>query len=257
MILPLEQAIAALLRDAVPALFAGDGAVAVGFQDRRWTFAAVSADPVAGEPGPEDAVDHLPFDPDTPAGPYELTRPPYPGPRRVALLSAAGERATLVAAELQWDPLVAGRFSVELRPGRVVAGFDTVEVLYGVLAAGTRLEASHELTLTLTDADPARAEQALVLALAALALGREGLRAAAAFDHAGGSYQARGRLKTLGFVGGAQPQSGVHQVQVRAVVELLVQRLLADDEGRPIERIVSPGREGSGRAVDVDPAVQA
>ncbi len=257
MILPLEQAIAALLRDAVPALFAGDGAVALGFEGRRWSFAAVSADPVAGEPGPEDAVDRLPFDPVAPGGPYDLTRPPYPGPRRVALLSAAGGRATLVPAELQWDPLVAGRFEIAPRPGRVVDGFDTVEVLYGVLAAGTRLEAGHELTLTLTDPDPARAEKALVLALAALALGREGLRAAAVFEHAGGSYQARGRLKTLAFVGGAQPQAGQHQIQLRAGVELLVQRLLADDEGRPIERIVSPGREGSGRVIDVDPAVQA
>ena len=88
MLLALENAIVDLLKSALPSLFAGADAATASFLLDTWDFDPLSADPVAGQPGPEDAVDELPFNPVAPAGPYALTRPPYPGPKRVYLLPA-------------------------------------------------------------------------------------------------------------------------------------------------------------------------
>ena len=63
MLLALQTAIRTLLETSLPALFTGAGAVQIAFVDDTWTFDPLSADPVAGEPGPEDAVDLLAFNP--------------------------------------------------------------------------------------------------------------------------------------------------------------------------------------------------
>lgn len=255
MLLALQTAITNLLQAALPTLFAGGAAVQVVFGNESWSIDPLSADPVAGEPGPEDAVDRLIFDPDAPAGPYTLTRPPYPGPKRVYLSSPAGDLIALSAAELSWNPADAASFSFQPRPGRDLEGFDVLEVHYGVVAAGSQLKLLHQGSLTLSAASAAAAAQAQALALAVLALNRETLREQAAFSHAAGSYQAAGTLKTLSFASGSAAGDAATLV-FGAELDLKVQRLLGDAEGQPIVRIVSPGRPADGRPVDIEPAVQ-
>jgi len=257
MLLNLQTAIADLLKTAFPTLFTGAGAVTITFALDNWSFDASSADPVAGEPGPEDAVDLLLFNPAKPAGPYPLTRKPYPGPRRVYLRSAAGDLVALLPAELAWDALDSRRLTLQPRPGRDLTGFDRLEVQYGVVAAGTRLKTQHLVTLTLAATDPAKAERGLVLGLAALALNREALRAKAAFAYTTPDYQAQGSLKSLSFVSGASAAASGHRLLVNAEVDLRLQRLLGADEGKPIAFILSPGKPAGGKSIDIDPAVQA
>ena len=256
MLQKLQQAITDLLTTAFPVLFTGAGAVTLSYAADIWTFDPASVDPVAGEPGPEDAVDTLPFNPATPAGPYTLTRPPYPGPRRVYLRSAAGDLAALLPNELSWNPLNGAEFSAQPRPGRDLAGFDQLEVHYGVVAAGTRLKILHQLSLTLAAADPAKTEQALVLGLAALALNREALRAQAGFTYNTLGYQTQGSLKSLGLTSGDSAAAG-HRLLLTVELDLRVQRLLGADEGKPIVHILSPGKTAGAKSIDIDPAVQA
>jgi hypothetical protein len=253
--LALQTAITRLLESALPPLFTGAGAVEVAFGDERWSFDPLSADPVAGQPGPEDASDRLAFNPAAPAGPYRLTRPPYPGPKRVYLRSPVGELIAISIAELTWNPADAASFSFQPRPGREVAGFNELEVRYGIVAAGSLLKLLHQASLTLTAASPATAAHAQTLALAVLALNRETLREQAVFSHSAGSYQASGTLKTLSFTSGSANGNMATLVFV-AELDLKVQRLLGDDEGQPIVRIVSPGRPIGGRPIDIDPVVE-
>ena len=256
MLQKLQQAITDLLTTAFPALFTGAGAVTLSYAADIWTFDAASVDPVAGEPGPEDAVDTLPFNPVAPAGPYTLTRPPYPGPRRVYLRSAAGDLAALLPSELSWNPPNGAEFSVQPRPGRDLANFNQLEMHYGVVAAGTRLKILHQLSLTLAAADTAKAEQALVLGLAALALNREALRAQAGFTYNTLGYQTQGSLKSLSLTSGDSAAASGHRLVLTAEVDLRVQRLLGADEGKPITHILSPGKVVGAKSIDIDPAVQ-
>jgi hypothetical protein len=255
MLLALQSAITSLLKSALPTLFDGAGAVQLAYGADSWRFDPLSADPVAGEPGPEDAVDALAFDPSAPAGPYLLTRPPYPGPKRVYLRSPDGDLIALSPAELNWDAANPAKFGFQPRPGRELTGFNQLEAHYGIVAAGSQLKLLHQASLTLTAPDAATAEQALSLALAVLALNREMLRQQAAFSHAAGSYQAVGTLKTLSFADGSAAGTAA-TLNLAAELDLKVQRLLGDGEGQPIAHIVSPGRAAGGRAVDIDPIVQ-
>jgi len=257
MLLTLENAIVALLKDAFPALFTGATAATVTFPNDTWDFDPLSADPVAGEPGPEDAVDVFNFDPSAPAGPYTLTRPPYAVPKRVYLKSAAGELVALGNAEIIWDPSNAALFTLAPRPERDLSGFNHLEVLYGVIAAATRLKTLHKLTLQIAAADAGTAEQALALSLSALALNRGGLMSQGGFAWNSGSYQAQGTVKTLKFSAGAATAAASRTLLLEAELDLRVERLLGESEGKPIVRILSPGQPTGTKAVDIEPIVQA
>jgi hypothetical protein len=255
MLVALQNAIVNLLKSSLPALLAGTDPVQVAFSADSWTFDSVSADPVAGEPGPLDAVDSFSFDPENPTGPYTLTRPPYPGPRRV-YLRAPGDLVPLSAGEVEWNKDDPTSFNVHPRTGRDLAGVDHLDVRYGIVAAGTQLKVMHTASVTLSATDPEKAEQALSLSLAVLALNRDALRTQGAFSFASGGYQAQGTLKRLAFSSGSTA-AGVHTLLFSAEIDLLVQRLLASDEGKPIDRILSPGREAGPRKIDIWPAVEA
>mgnify|MGYP006992415150 CR=1 FL=1 len=250
-------AVTALLRGSFPAVFTGAGAATLAWSVETFTVDPMSADPVAGEPGPEDAVDVLAFDPAAPAGPYALTRPPYAGPKRVYLRSAAGDLAALLPAEQQWSAADPARFTLQPRAGRLLAPYSQVQVQYGVVAAGTRMKTLHQITLTLSGADVGKSEQALALALAALGLNREALRQQAAFDYSAGNYRTQGTLKSLSFAGGGSGAPKLYRLQINAEIDLKLQRLLGADEGRPITHIVTPGRPLDGRAIVIDPTVQS
>ena len=165
----------------------------------------------------------------------------------------------LSPAELSWDAADPAKFTFTPRPGRLLAGFNQLQVLYGVVAAGTQLKVQYQAALTLTGSTAAQAEQALSLSLAALALNRDALRSGAAYQFAAGGYQVAGTLKTLGFASGTTTGNG-HGILLAAELNLLVQRLLGDNEGKPITQVLTPGRPdlaGGGRRVDIDPIVQA
>jgi len=257
MLLALQNAIVALLNGALPALYTGPGAATATFPAESWTFDPLSADPVAGEPGPEDAVDDLPFNGESPGGPYTLTRPPYPGPKRVYLRSGAGELVPLSSPEVVWDPLDPTSFTLLLRPGRDLIGFNQVEILYGVLAAATRLKTLHKCTLQIAATDAATAEAALALSLAVLVLNRATLMEQGGFASNSGSYQAQGTLKTLKFSTGAAPTTTTRTLDLEVQVDLRLERLLGETEGRPIAWILSPGKTAGSKPIDIDPALQA
>ena len=84
--------------------------------ERRFGVDPNSADAIASEPRPDDQLDQFPFNPAgiifDPADPgydpgalprFTLSKPPYPGPRRVRLLTGAGDRIPLRESEVVWD----------------------------------------------------------------------------------------------------------------------------------------------------------
>jgi hypothetical protein len=257
MLLALENAIIELLKSAFPQLFSGPAPAALTFPVDTWDFDPLSADPVAGEPGPEDAVDRLAFNPSAPAGPYALSRPPYPGPKRVYLRSAAGELVALGETEVIWNPANPASFSLAPRPGRDLSGFSQLEVQYGVVGAATRVKTVHKLTLQITAADAGAADRALALALAAIALNRSTLMSQGGFSWNAGSYQAQGTVKALKFSAGAATAAASRTLSLEAELDLRLERALGADEGKPILRILSPGRTAGTKPIDIVPAVQA
>jgi len=249
MLLALQNAIDALLKSALPSLFCGAGGATATFSADTWDFDRLSADPIAGEPGPEDAVDELGFDPAAPAGPYALTRPPYPGPKRVYLRSMRGDLVALRNTEVVWNAADTASFSVVPGAGRVLTGFDHLHVMYGVVAAATRLKSLHQMALHITAADAEQAERAFALSLAVLVMNREALVRAASFSWTAGGYQADGTLKTLRLTSGSSPDAARRTLALEAEVELRLERLLCDDAGRPIERMLSPARSPGSKTV--------
>lgn len=257
MLLALENAIANLLQRELPSLFTGAGAASATFSVDTWDFDRLSADPVAGQPGPEDAVDELAFDPAAATGPYALTRPPYPGPKRVYLRATSGELVALASAEVLWNPANPAAFSIQPLATRDLTGFDHLHIMYGVVAAATRLKTLHKLTLQIAGADAGSSEKAFALALAVLVLNRDALLRDGGFAWTAGGYQAEGVVKTLKFSAGAVPAPTSRTLLLEAEVDLRLERLLAEDEGKPIVRILSSGRTPGSKPVDIDPAIQA
>lgn len=253
MLLALQIAIDTLLKSALPSLFTGPGAAAVTFSADAWDFDRLSADPIAGEPGPEDAVDELVFDPTAAAGPYALTRPPCAGQKRVYLRSTGGALVALRNSEVVWNAADAASFSVVPAVGRVLAGFDHLHVMYGVVAAATRLKSSHKLALQIAASDAESTERAFALALAVLVINREALLRAASSSRTAGGYQADVTLKTLRFTSGSSPEPALRTLALEAEVELRLERLIGEEEGRSIERSLSPGRELGRKTTDSDP----
>lgn len=257
MLLALQSATDTLLKAELPSVFTGAGAAALSFAGHTWEFDRASADPIAGEPGPQDAVDDLLFNPLAAAGPYLLTRPPYPGPKRVYLRSPGGELVALGHQEIVWNAADSRSFSLAPRAGRALAGFDRLRVLYGVVAAATKLKMLHRINLTVTAVDAAAAERAFSLALSTLTMNREALLAAGGFAWTADGYQVAGSVKSLSFATGSSPAANARSLALTAEVDLLLERLLAADEGRPIARIFSPGHAAGTRPVAIDPAVEA
>src|SRR5829696_5478139 len=144
----LPQALETLLTSSLPSLFGG----AVGLTVAGGLLEIdqeQSADATASEPRPDDRVDDLEFDPEDPAGPYTLTQPPYPGPRRVWLITESDDRITLRPEEVIWDRTDARVFSLALRPQRDVSAVTGIRVLYGVAAIYTKVKAVQTLSLQL------------------------------------------------------------------------------------------------------------
>src|SRR5215212_8282701 len=102
----LPEALEVLLTGSLPTLLDGPADQTVGLTIIGGLFEMDQeqpADATAGEPRPDEREDTLAFDPADPAGPYALTQPPYPGPRRVWLVTGTAERTPLRPDEVVWD----------------------------------------------------------------------------------------------------------------------------------------------------------
>jgi hypothetical protein len=255
----LENALRDLLVEGLPGLFGGaTPAVEMSVASDVLVFDARSSEATAGQPRPDDRLDSFPFDPADPEGPYVLTAPPYPGPRRVRLRSGAGAVATLGGVELAWDPVDPRRLRLQLRPGRDVSGFSSLEVLYGVTAVFTSVKGVRTLELAFEASDAGRLWSAEALALAVIALNRERLAADAVTDYDDGDYRARGTVMAVRLTRARGIEAGGRGITLAADVGFKLERALREDEGAPIEHILSPGRTPDpDRRVDIGIDVDA
>ena len=255
----LDEAITSLLQTALPGFFSGDPPP-VGLTVTRGLFEVDpnSAESVAGEPRPDDRSDSFPFDPENPPASFTLSRPPYPGPRRVRLTTDNGDRVPLKPDEVVWDAVDSRIFSLNLRPNRELAGVTGVQVLYGVVAIFTTLKADQTLTILLQTADAAQLEQAEALAIGVVELNRQSLIDQAPAAYSGGDYGAAITVKNFKLVQSHPPADDQRQLTYLAEIELKATRALREDEGRPITHIRTPGRPlDPDRAVDVHIDVDA
>jgi len=257
----LDDALHALIVEALPGLCGGASPpVRVSVASDVLELDPHAGDAAASEPRPDDQLDELPFDPAHPAGPYLLTKPPYPGPRRVRLVTGAGDRVPLRDRETAWDATDPRRFSLDPRADRDLDGVTGVEVLYGVVSVFTKVKATQTLGVSLaaSTADAARLKQAEALVVAVIELNRERLAGDAQVSYHDGDYGAAVGVRRLGLVRVTTPAEGERLLTVQAEVELKASRALGDGEGRPIERIRTPGRPlDPSRPVDVQIEIEA
>jgi hypothetical protein len=239
----LAAAIITLLAGALPDLLGGPTPpVALAVAGDIFDVDPDSADATAGAPRPDDRVDTFAFDPATPAGPYTLAQPPYPGPRRVWLTTEAGDRFALRADEVVWDKVDSRILHLQLRLTRSLTGITGLRVLYGVTAIFTKLKGIETLTISLQSGEAAQLLEAEALAIAVLQLNREQLISQAAASYSGGDYGAAVDVKSLALLSGGRPADDIRLLTLKAAFELKATRALADDEGIPIRRILTPGR---------------
>ena len=254
----LPEALETLLTTSLPGLFGG-GAVGLSVGGGLLEIdQEQSADATASEPRPDDRVDDLGFDPEDPAGPYTLTQPPYPGPRRVWLVTGAADRLPLRSEEVVWDRTDARVFSLALRPQRDVSAVTAIRVLYSVTAVFTKVKAVQTLDLQLETSDAGLLERAESLVVAVIQLNRQRLADEARANYEDGDYGAIVEIKNVGLVRGTTPEDDVRLLLMRAELELKASRALGEDEGAPIERILTPGRPPDpDRPIDVHIDVEA
>ena len=268
----LDEAIAALLKDALPGLLGGTPPpVSLAVQSDTFATDPNAADALASEARPDDHRDQFPFDPgeivfdrDDPAFDpaalprFTLTKPPYPGPRRVRLLTGAGDRIALGEREVIWDEDDTRRFTLAPARTRDLAGVEAVQVLYGVIAVFTMVKLNQVMSVIFESADAGQLERCEALATGVIELHRQELldESTAAYDD--GDYGATVKTNSFKLVEGNRPAANQRRLVYQAEVELKITRALHDDEGRPIVRIRTPRRPlDPERPVDIEIGVEA
>ncbi|HWS87653.1 MAG TPA: hypothetical protein VN282_11855 [Pyrinomonadaceae bacterium] len=254
----LNEAVKALLAEALPSLFGGDDPpVKIGTTDNRFKLDARSAEADASAPRPDDRADDLAFDPAKPEGPYQLATIPDPGPRRVYLTTELKDRIALRDDEVVWDDTDTRAFALQLRPARDLTGVDGVRVLYTVAGVYVRLKVSHTFSLLLESTSAQKVQQAESLAVAVISLNRRRLIEQAAYEFQEGDYGVAATVKSLKLVEGtASPKKRV--LDFNAEIELKATRAMSEDEGRPILRIRTEGLPSDpNRPVDIRIDVEA
>ena len=239
----LDEALQALITEALPGLFSGTPhPVQLTISSDLFEVDPQSTDAIASEPRPDDRTDKFPFDSNNPEGPYTLTQPPYPGPRRVRLTTDNGDRIALREHEILWDKMDSQMFTLHLRPNRELSNFTGVQILYGVTAIFTRIKAVQTLTLQLESADANKLEQAEALVVGVIELNRQRLIDEAQTIYEDGDYGAKIEMKSLKLLKGTSPAAKQRLLTLQAEIELKATRALREDEGKPIEHIRTPGQ---------------
>jgi len=254
MIGQLADVLKSLLTTSLPGLLGGAApAVQASVVPDLFTIDPQSVEADAGEPRVDDQTDTLPFNAANPGGPYTLTKPPMPGPKRVRLATPAGDRIALQDSEVVWDRVNGKAFTLQLRHDRDLSGVNGVEVLYGVVAVFVKIKALQKLALQLQSANPAQLGQARDLAIAVVELNRKQIVEQAGASFQDGDYSAVVAVRSLKLLSGTAPAANTCLLQFTAEVEVKGTRALAADEGAPIVRIASPGRAPDPkRPVDVE-----
>lgn len=255
----LASALINLLTTSLPGLI-GNGAEQVVPTVLRpdYDIDPSSADALAGAPRPDDASDSLAFDEENPAGPYLLSRPPYPGPRRVYLENASGERLALSNEEVLWDSVNPQQFSLQIKAHRVITGLDQLTVLYGVTAIFSKIKSINRVQIQLSGSNAANLAAAEVLALGLLQLNRDALKQAAEQSVSDGDYTAITRIEKLVISRGLQSATDTATIELRVESEVKASRALAENEGVAIERIASSSAAPDpNHPVQIDPIVEA
>ena len=280
----LDEAIVALLKDSLPGLLGGaQPPVTLAVQSDTFATDPNAGDTLASEPRADDFSDQFAFDPagivfdptdpayDPAALPsFTLTKPPYPGPRRVRLVTGAGDRIALGEREVIWDEADGRRFTLAPTRTRELAGVEGVQVLYGVIAVFTVVKFAQVLSVVLEAAESAggaaQLERCEALAAGVIELNRQALLDGSAATYDDGDYEARVKTNSFKLLEGGHPggdpgsNSGANQRRLvyAAQVELKITRALHDEEGRPIVRIRTPGRPvDPQRQVDIEIGVDA
>ncbi len=252
----LDEAIRSLLQGALPALLNGaPPPVDLVVQSDHFAVDPTTADALAGEARPDDHSDQFTFDPTgivfDPSHPaynaaalpqFTLSKPPYAGPRRVRLLTDAGDRIPLSEREVIWDEADSRRFTLALAANRELAGVNGVQVLYGVTALFTTLKLNQTLSILLASADAGQLARCEALVAGIVALHRQELLDGSAALYEGGDYAAAVKANSLKLLEGSSPAANQRRLLYQAEIELKSTRALHDDEGRPIVRIRTPGR---------------
>jgi hypothetical protein len=259
----LDIALKNLLAAELPDLFGGTTPkISLSVVNDVFALDPSTAEAAASAPRPDDQLDSLAFDPAHPEGPYQLTKSPYPGPRRIRLRGGAGELLTLEPREVVWDEADPRTFTLALHAGRDVSGITNVEALYGVTAVFAAMKGTRTLGVALAAAQAGGASlrEAEALAVSVIALNRERLAEDATTHYQGGDYSARAWVDRLRLVDAIGPTatSSARILTFEAQLGLRVDRALREDEGAPIERIRTPGRPlDPNRRVDVAIEVDA
>lgn len=246
------------LIDALPDHLGGASPpVALSVIAEALTLDAVTLDPNASAPRPQDQTDDIPWTgvDDT----YTLTQPPYPGPVRVRLVLAQGAPVTLRPDEVRFDSANPQQFTLHVRPNHAALTPVAVRVQYGVVAVNTEMRAVQVLGLHLRGEAEAALDAAAALALGALQLNMHDLTEGLAGAHADGLYSVEMRLLRLQLGGITRPAPAERVVQLQAEMVLTASRTLRQDEGTPIQRVVTPGStpETDQRVVSIEPEVDA
>lgn len=268
----LDEAIKTLLTRALPALLGGaTPVVALSVQSDRFGVDPNSADAIASEPRPDDQVEQFSFNPAgiifNPADPaydpnalptFTLSKPPYPGPRRVRLLTSAGDRIPLRENEVVWDELETRRFTLALSPSRDLAGVNGVQVLYGVIAVFTTFKINQTMSIQLESAAADQLEACEALAAGIIEFQRQELLDSSRTTYEGGDYRATVKANSLKLLEGSSPLPGRRLLTYQVEIELKATRALRGDEGRPIVQVRTPGRPvDPARRVDIEIGVDA
>ena len=113
----LNTAIPNLLSAALPGLLGGAApVVALSVSSAEFKLDPQSAESSITDARPDDRLDSFAFNPAAPPAFFTLTQPPYPGPRRVRLVTSQGDRINLQSSEVTWNPNDERLFSLSLRP---------------------------------------------------------------------------------------------------------------------------------------------
>jgi hypothetical protein len=255
----LAQVLTNLLTGSLADLLGGAAPpVTLSFVPAEFTIDPQSVEPEAGEPRIDDQLDTLPFDPAAAAGPYTLTKPPAPGPRRVRLVTAQGDRIPVSDGEIHIDPLNSRSFTLALRPDRDLTGVNGLQVLYGVTAVFVKIKALHSFALQLQGGTVEQLDQGQALVAAVVELNRKAIVEQSSGVSQGGDYAAQVTVQNVKLLKGSAPAANTRLLEFTAEIELKAMRALGADEGKPILRIASPGRAPDpNHPVDINVEVDA